>query len=294
MRPASSWNARPTRPAATRLLADHGGAGGRAALPVEPAPGYPGCRARGADRGRAGRARLVPPGSRGDGCGIRASAGYPRASRSAPPLVRPSIPRIPGPPDGRLLRRVPVAARGRSQLGGVLRRPVGDPMVAGPGGDRRGHWPRAGAFVDRPPVGCVAAVVRGGGGYAGEPLDALAATIGGGRAGDPHAGEPRRPRVRRLGFRARQVRGRPPHDPDLGPVPLVEPLVPGRVPAGRRAPDRRGVDRDADGPGDGDADRPAGGGDRLRRDRRRGGVSPRPGSGSESPGPPPRWHWSTA
>ena len=77
------------------------------------------------------------------------------------------------------------------------------------------------------------------------PVGPLGDEAGGGFADLRHPAAPRGgPGVRRLGLRARQVRGGAADDPRMGAVPLVASLVPGRVPAGGRAPDRRRVDGD--------------------------------------------------
>ena len=180
IRPSAGWRARQTGP-------EHSGPGERwrgrrAALPVDGAAGYPGCRARGADRGRAGRRRSVPPGSRGDGCGIRASAWYPRASRSPAPWFDPRSRRF------LILLTVvcfavflwPLAV----DLGSALFFAV--PWGSDGRSARRRSSRRSALGLGRlwqgPPVGCVAVRASDrGGGYAGEPLDALGAATGGRR-----------------------------------------------------------------------------------------------------------------
>ena len=119
-----------SRAGATRLPANDG-TGGGAALPVGRGPGYPGCRARGADRGRAG----APGWSVPDRGATDVAFERRRGIRGLLDLLRPWFDprsRRPDPPGGRRFAVFLVAARGRCRLGAVLRDPVGDPLVARP------------------------------------------------------------------------------------------------------------------------------------------------------------------
>ena len=113
---------------------------------------------------------------------------------------------------------------------------------------------------------------RPGSPIGGSTLAALGASVGRFVAWFPYHAKPRWPRVCRLGFRARQVRGGRRTILIWGQFPWWNPWVPRRLSAGGRTTDRRCLDRDAAGARPGDDHRPSDCGDPLVAHRRGGDV----------------------
>ena len=172
-----------------------------------------------------GEARLDRPRPPGEGPGHRQG---PR------PWVDPKTAQAVGPPVRGLDGGVPLAAGLRCRHRALRHAPAVVPLVARPGGlpgGRRGRAPSPGRVHPTDSWPTRAGAGRTGAGTAEARWVPWAMRMRGGLADLPHPATPRGgPGVRRLGLRARQVRGDAPDDPRMGAVPLVASLVPRGVP----------------------------------------------------------------